>query len=223
MPRRRSHGPGRPGRRPAGARHLARYGRRIRRGIRRRARATRRRLGAGPDWLPEVERRMSRSDRPTVVTGTGRFYGGTAPRRWIARHIYIGGYFTVIGALLGHPPIYGSNYAMRADALAPAPRHRAPRPPRPARRPRPRLVAAAGHDRRARPGARGRRVGAAVRQPPRAPTSPADGVPHPGRGMAGLAAVRAPGRATHRRRPDLPAMLAEAVEADSDGEAPLPA
>ncbi len=46
----------------------------------------------------------------------GVFYGGTAPRRWIARNLYIGGYFTVIGALLGHPPIYGSNYAMRADA-----------------------------------------------------------------------------------------------------------
>ena len=40
----------------------------------------------------------------------------TASCRWIARNIYIGGYFTVIGALLGHPPIFGSNYAMRRDA-----------------------------------------------------------------------------------------------------------
>jgi glycosyltransferase involved in cell wall biosynthesis len=69
-----------------------------------------------PDWLAEVERRMSHPDRPTVVTGTGVFYGGTALRRWIARHLYIGGYFTWIGILLGHPPIFGSNYAMRADA-----------------------------------------------------------------------------------------------------------
>ena len=69
-----------------------------------------------PDWLAEVERRMSRPDRPTVVTGSGVFYGGTAPRRWIARHLYIGGYFTWIGILLGHPPIFGSNYAMRRDA-----------------------------------------------------------------------------------------------------------
>jgi len=69
-----------------------------------------------PDWLAQVERRMSQRDRPTVVTGSGVFYGGTAPRRWIARHIYIGGYFYWIGILLGHPPIFGSNYAMRADA-----------------------------------------------------------------------------------------------------------
>ncbi len=69
-----------------------------------------------PDWIAEVERRMSRSDRPTVITGSGVFYGGTAPRRWIARHLYIRSYFTFIGALLGHPPIFGSNYAMRADA-----------------------------------------------------------------------------------------------------------
>lgn len=69
-----------------------------------------------PDWLARVEHRMSRRDRPTVVTGSGVFYGGTAPRRWIAHHLYIGGYFYWIGILLGHPPIFGSNYAMRTDA-----------------------------------------------------------------------------------------------------------
>lgn len=69
-----------------------------------------------PDWLAEIERRMAARDRPTVVTNGGTFYGRTAIVRWIARNIYIGGYFTVVGALLGHPPIFGSNYAMRADA-----------------------------------------------------------------------------------------------------------
>jgi glycosyltransferase involved in cell wall biosynthesis len=69
-----------------------------------------------PDWLEQVERRMSRSDHPTAVTGTGVFYGGTAPRRWIARHLYLGGYFAAIGAVLGHPPVFGSNYALRRDA-----------------------------------------------------------------------------------------------------------
>lgn len=68
------------------------------------------------DWLERVEQRMARPDRPTVATGTGVFYGQTAPRRWIARHIYLGGYFTVIGALLGHPPVFGSNYAIRSEA-----------------------------------------------------------------------------------------------------------
>ncbi|WP_448809584.1 glycosyltransferase family 2 protein [Agromyces bauzanensis] len=70
----------------------------------------------GPGWLAEVEHRMSRVDRPTVITGSGIFYGSNALIRWIARNVYIGGYFTVIGPLLGHPPIFGSNYAMRHDA-----------------------------------------------------------------------------------------------------------
>ena len=68
-----------------------------------------------PGWLPRSSGGC-RSRSPDGGDRHGRFYGGTAPRRWIARNIYIGGYFTVIGALLGHPPIYGSNYAIRADA-----------------------------------------------------------------------------------------------------------
>jgi glycosyltransferase involved in cell wall biosynthesis len=69
-----------------------------------------------PDWLEQVERRMARPDRPTAVTGSGVFYGGTAVRRWMARHLYLGGYFFAIGALLGHPPVFGSNFALRAEA-----------------------------------------------------------------------------------------------------------
>ncbi|HET6672558.1 MAG TPA: glycosyltransferase family 2 protein [Agromyces sp.] len=70
----------------------------------------------GPGWVAEIEHRMSRPDRPTVITGSGIFYGGRPIIRWIARNLYIGGYFTVIGLLLGHPPVFGSNYAMRRDA-----------------------------------------------------------------------------------------------------------
>lgn len=69
-----------------------------------------------PDWLEQVERRMARADRPTAVTASGVFYGGTAPRRWMARHLYLGGYFFAIGALLGHPPVFGSNFALRSEA-----------------------------------------------------------------------------------------------------------
>lgn len=69
-----------------------------------------------PDWLERIEQRMVAPDRPAVVTNGGRFYGRNAAVRWIARNLYIGGYFTVIGGLLGHPPVFGSNYAMRADA-----------------------------------------------------------------------------------------------------------
>jgi len=69
-----------------------------------------------PGWLAEVEHRMSCPDQPTFVTGSGLFYGANGVVRWIARNIYIGGYFTMIGALLAHPPVFGSNYAMRRDA-----------------------------------------------------------------------------------------------------------
>ncbi len=69
-----------------------------------------------PDWLAQVERRMSWPDRPTVVTGTGVFYGGTPVRRWIGRRLYLPAYFTFVGAILGHPPVFGSNYAIRREA-----------------------------------------------------------------------------------------------------------
>ncbi|MGX5695124.1 glycosyltransferase family 2 protein [Agromyces soli] len=68
------------------------------------------------DWLERVEWRMSAPDRPAAVTGRGRFYGGTAATRWVAGTLYIGGYFAVLGPLLGHPPIFGSNCALRRTA-----------------------------------------------------------------------------------------------------------
>lgn len=68
------------------------------------------------DWLERVERRMAAPDRPTAITGRGRFYGGTATTRWIGRALYLGGYFAVVGALLGHPPVFGSNCALRRSA-----------------------------------------------------------------------------------------------------------
>jgi glycosyltransferase involved in cell wall biosynthesis len=70
----------------------------------------------GPGWLAEIEHRMSQADRPTFVTGSGVFYGANGLIRWIARNIYIGGYFALVGSLLSHPPVFGSNYAMRRDA-----------------------------------------------------------------------------------------------------------
>jgi glycosyltransferase involved in cell wall biosynthesis len=70
------------------------------------------------DWLEQVERRMACPDQPTAVTAAGTFYGGTAPRRWLGQRLYLGGYFVAIGALLGHPPVFGSNFALRGDAWA---------------------------------------------------------------------------------------------------------
>ena len=70
-----------------------------------------------PGWLAEVEHRMSRPDQPTFVTGSGVFYGANGVIRWIARNIYIGGYFTVDRMRSFRIRlVFGSNYAMRRDA-----------------------------------------------------------------------------------------------------------
>ncbi|MDR5701060.1 glycosyltransferase family 2 protein [Agromyces aerolatus] len=68
------------------------------------------------DWLARIEDVMHASDRPTAVTGPGRFYGGNAVTRWIARYVYINAYIHVIGLFLGHAPLFGSNYAIRRSA-----------------------------------------------------------------------------------------------------------
>ena len=117
-----------------------------------------------PDWLAEIERRMTAADRPTVVTGPG---SSTAATRCCA-----GSHTTSTSAATSpsSAPCSGIRrssariYAIRADAWRSAPRHRAPRPRRSARRPRPRVVDAARHDRGARTAARCRCLRAAVRQ-----------------------------------------------------------
>ncbi|WP_341393087.1 glycosyltransferase family A protein [Arthrobacter sp. G119Y2] len=71
-----------------------------------------------PDWLERVERLLAAAGPLTAVTGPGDFYGANRLICWIARNIYIGGYIRVVGLLLGHPPLFGSNFAMPADMWA---------------------------------------------------------------------------------------------------------
>jgi glycosyltransferase involved in cell wall biosynthesis len=68
------------------------------------------------DWLARVDRILNAPDQPAAVTGPGRFYGGNAVTRWIARYVYINAYTHVVGLMLGHAPLFGSNYAIRRDA-----------------------------------------------------------------------------------------------------------
>ena len=70
-----------------------------------------------PDWLERVAADLG-SGEFGLVTGPGDFYGGTPLVHWLGRVLYLGGYFHVVGFLLGHPPIFGSNYAMTADIWA---------------------------------------------------------------------------------------------------------
>ena len=68
------------------------------------------------DWLERVEARLEEAGPLSAVSGPGDFYGETRFARWVGTNIYIPGYFWVIGWLLGHPPLFGSNFALRSDA-----------------------------------------------------------------------------------------------------------
>jgi glycosyltransferase involved in cell wall biosynthesis len=65
-----------------------------------------------PDWLARIGRDLSRQSGQSAVTGTGDFYGTNRVLAWVGRDIYLGGYFHAVGAMLGHPPLFGSNFAI---------------------------------------------------------------------------------------------------------------
>ncbi|WP_394770934.1 glycosyltransferase family 2 protein [Lacisediminihabitans sp.] len=64
------------------------------------------------DWLERIEAALADSDGLACITGPGDFYGSNRFVHWVARTIYIGGMFVFVGAMLGHPPLFGSNFAM---------------------------------------------------------------------------------------------------------------
>lgn len=65
------------------------------------------------DWLERVEAILGAAGPLSLVTGPGEFYGGRRWIRWAGRHVFLGGYFKVVGFVLGHAPVYGSNFALR--------------------------------------------------------------------------------------------------------------
>jgi glycosyltransferase involved in cell wall biosynthesis len=67
------------------------------------------------DWLERIDRVLSRSPLPSAVTGPGEFYGSGRFTSWLGRVVYIGGYFWFCSWVLGHPPVFGSNFAMHRE------------------------------------------------------------------------------------------------------------
>lgn len=67
-----------------------------------------------PGWLARIERQLGSCGPLTALTGPGDFYGAGRFICWVAGTLYIGGYFRVVGLLLGHPPLFGSNFALPA-------------------------------------------------------------------------------------------------------------
>lgn len=66
------------------------------------------------DWVARIHDHLDGVGTPTLVTGPGRFYGAGRLSCWIGTNLYVPGYFRSMGALLGHTPVFGSNFAMHA-------------------------------------------------------------------------------------------------------------
>jgi glycosyltransferase involved in cell wall biosynthesis len=69
-----------------------------------------------PDWIEQFERRFDADDGLSAITGPADFYGANRFVRRAGEILYIGGYFWSMGWLLGHPPLFGSNFAIRKSA-----------------------------------------------------------------------------------------------------------
>lgn len=72
----------------------------------------------GAGWLEQAAGILDAAGGLAAVTGPGDFYGAGPVTVWLGRVVYIGGYFAVVRLLLGHPPLFGSNFAMDAAIWA---------------------------------------------------------------------------------------------------------
>ena len=71
-----------------------------------------------PGWLARIERTFDADPGLDLLTGGAEFYGGNAVARRLGRAWYIGGMYFAVTPYLGHPPVFGSNFAMRRDVWA---------------------------------------------------------------------------------------------------------
>lgn len=67
------------------------------------------------DWLARIEREFEQHDWLGVITGPGDFYGADRLVCALGDHLYIGGYFWAMRLWFGRNPVFGSNFAMRAE------------------------------------------------------------------------------------------------------------
>ncbi len=65
------------------------------------------------DWVERVAAAFERDPGLDALTGGARFYGGNAFTHYAGEHWYIGGMYAVLTPAFGHPPVFGSNFAMR--------------------------------------------------------------------------------------------------------------
>jgi glycosyltransferase involved in cell wall biosynthesis len=71
-----------------------------------------------PNWLARIERRFEREPGLDLRTGDARFYGSSELVHRLGEALYIGGMYWAVTPYLGHPPVFGSNFAMRREVWA---------------------------------------------------------------------------------------------------------
>lgn len=64
------------------------------------------------DWIEKMEQRALDAGPLTVITGPGDFYGASRFITWLGRTVYLGSFFRIFEVILGHSPIFGSNFMM---------------------------------------------------------------------------------------------------------------
>jgi len=71
-----------------------------------------------PEWLARIERRFTREPDLDLLTGDAWFYGSNEIVHRLGESLYIGGMYWSMTPYLGHPPVFGSNFAMRQSVWA---------------------------------------------------------------------------------------------------------
>lgn len=66
-------------------------------------------------WVERVERHFTAHPDDAAVTGLAHFVDGPRWLRLPGAALYLGAYLVCVGAALAHPPLFGSNCAMRRD------------------------------------------------------------------------------------------------------------
>lgn len=70
----------------------------------------------GADWVERIETAFARDPELAALTGPGEFIGLSGWRAVVARALYMDAYFFSVGAAMAHPPLFGSNLALRRSA-----------------------------------------------------------------------------------------------------------
>lgn len=68
-----------------------------------------------PEWLERITSAFDDDPGLDVISGSAEFYDAGAIKRRLGKSWWVGGLYWSMTIYLGHPPIFGSNFAMRRE------------------------------------------------------------------------------------------------------------